>query len=389
MTTPTADPRAPGAPPASEAPIPILDLARAHGPLAEELARDFERVLASGQFILGPEHDAFERELAAATGIRHAIGVSSGTSAISIALGALGLEPGDEVVVPAFTYFATASAVIQAGARPVFADVEPRRFGLAPDALEAAITPRTRAILPVHLYGLACDLAPLRDIAGKRGLPMLEDAAQAIGATDRGRPVGVDSAGATLSFFPTKNLGALGDAGAILTEHDDVAARARLLRVHGDAGNYRHTALGTNARLDALQAAFLRTKLRHLAAWTEQRRAIASRYRGALADTPVALPEEPAGARHTYHQFTIRAPERDALQRFLAERGIGSRVYYPIPLPAQPVFAEQGWRVEAFPVSSRLAAEVLSLPIYPGLTSAEVDRVGAAVRAYYQREGRG
>jgi dTDP-4-amino-4,6-dideoxygalactose transaminase len=375
---------APGTkPPAAGATVPLLDLSRAHAPLGAELARDFERVLASGQFILGAEHDAFEKELAAACGARHAIGVSSGTSAISIALGALGVEAGDEVVVPAFTYFASASAVIQAGARPVFADVEPRRFGLDPDAMEAAITPRTRAVLPVHLYGLACDLAPLRAIAERRGIPVLEDAAQAIGATDAGRPVGSETAGATLSFFPTKNLGALGDAGAILTEKDDVAARARLLRVHGDAGNYRHTALGTNARLDALQAAFLRTKLRHLAAWTEERRSIAARYREALAGTPVTLPEEPAGARHTYHQFTIRAPERDALQRWLAERGIGTRVYYPIPLPAQPVFAEQGWRAAAFPVSLELASEVLSLPIFPGLLPAELARVADGVRSFY------
>jgi len=365
-------------------PVPLLDLARSHGPIAAELARDFERVLTSGQFILGAEHDAFERELAAATGARHAIGVSSGTSAISIGLAALGVEAGDEVVVPAFTYFATASAVIQAGARPVFADVEPHRFGLHPDALEAAITPRTRAIVPVHLYGLACDLAPLRAIADRRGIPILEDAAQAIGATDHGRPVGTETAGATLSFFPTKNLGALGDAGAILTEKDDVAARARLLRVHGDAGNYRHTALGTNARLDSLQAALLRTKLRHLAGWTEQRRAIAARYRDALTGVPVTLPQEPAGARHTYHQFTIRAPERDGLQRFLADRKIATRTYYPIPLPAQPVFAEQGWRVEQFPVSVQLAGEVLSLPVFPGLTSEEIVRVTGAVRAYYE-----
>jgi dTDP-4-amino-4,6-dideoxygalactose transaminase len=373
--------------PVGDRPIPILDLSRIHAPLAAELARDFERVLASGQFILGAEHDAFERELAAATGARHAIGVSSGTSAISIGLAALGVGPGDEVVVPAFTYFATASAVVQTGARPVFADVEPRRFGLAPDAMEAAITPRTRAVVPVHLYGLSCDMGPLRAIAERRGIPLLEDAAQAIGATDAGCRVGSDSAGATLSFFPTKNLGALGDAGAILTGHDDVAARARLLRVHGDAGNYRHTALGTNARLDALQAAFLRTKLKHLAEWTEARRSIAARYREALLGTPVVLPEEPAGARHTYHQFTIRAPERDALLRALAERGIGARVYYPIPLPSQPVFAEQGWRAADFPVSAELAAEVLSLPIFPGLTEGEVDRVAGAIRAFYEGSG--
>jgi dTDP-4-amino-4,6-dideoxygalactose transaminase len=375
MKTPVADP--------SLGAIPLLDLSRSHGPLAAELLRDFERVLKSGQFILGAEHDAFERELAETCGIRHAIGTSSGTSAISIALGALGVGAGDEVVVPAFTYFATASAVVQAGARPVFADVEARRFGLEPSALEAAITPRTRAVIAVHLYGLTCDLAPLVALAERRGLAMIEDAAQAIGATDAGKPVGSTTAAATLSFFPTKNLGALGDAGAILTERDDVATRARLLRVHGDAGSYRHTALGTNARLDALQAALLRTKLRHLDAWTEERRAIASWYRELLAGAPVTLPEEPVGARHTYHQFTIRAPERDALQSALQRNGIATRVYYPISLPEQPVFAEQGWRGDAFPVSRRLASEVLSLPIFPGLTRGEVERVASAIHAFY------
>src|SRR5438552_3227230 len=262
-----------------EPPVPLLDLGAVHGPLLEELVRDFERVLRSGQFILGPEHDGFERELAQACGVTHAIGVSSGTAALSIALLALGVEAGDEVIVPAFTYFASASAVTSLGARPVFVDVEPERFGLDPDAAESAITPRTRAIMAVHLYGLSSSLGPLLNVAARNSIPLLEDAAQAIGASDGGRPVGTQSAAAALSFFPTKNLGGLGDAGAILTQDDELASRTKLLRVHGDAGNYTHVALGTNARLDALQAAFLRTKLRRLAAWTEERRTLAARYR--------------------------------------------------------------------------------------------------------------
>ena len=370
----------------TERPIPLLDLAALHRPLADDLRQAFDRVLTSGQFILGAEHDAFERELAAACGTKHAVGVSSGTSAISVGLQALGVKPGDEVVVPAFTYFATASAVYHAGATPIFADVEPIRFGLAPAALEAAITPRTKAVVPVHLYGLACDLAPLVEIGARRGIPLLEDAAQAIGATDGGRPVGATTAGATLSFFPTKNLGALGDAGAILTERDDVAERTRLLRVHGDAGDYRHTALGTNARLDGLQAALLRVKLRHLAAWTEARRRNAALYREALADTPVILPVEPAGARHTYHQFTVRAQRRDDLQRHLKEKGIASRIYYPIPVPAQPCFSGAA-AVGQFPVSDRLAAEVLSLPIGPELTPESISRIADAVRSFYAGGG--
>lgn len=368
---------------AVEAPVPLLDLGWVHRALSAELKRDFERVLESGQFILGPEHDAFERELAQASGSKHAIGLSSGTAAITVVLQALGLEPGDEVIVPAFTYFATASAVAHAGARPVFADVEPGRFGLDPASVAARIGPRTRAIIPVHLYGLACDLAPLSKLAAERGVPLLEDAAQAIGATDRGRPVGTTTVGATLSFFPTKNLGALGDGGGFVTELDDLAARVRLLRAQGDAGNYRHTALGTNARLDALQAAFLRTKLRHLPEWTRMRRASAARYRAALAGVPVTLPGDAVGAEHTYHQFTVRAPKRDLLQTHLRDRGIATRIYYPIPLHLQPCFESLGHKLGAFPVSERLAGEVLSLPIFPGITDEQVDRVAGAVREFY------
>jgi dTDP-4-amino-4,6-dideoxygalactose transaminase len=366
-----------------EPPVPLLDLGAVHGPLAEELIRDFERVLRSGHFILGPEHDAFEKELAAACGVEHAIGIASGTAALSIALLALGLEPGDEVIVPAFTYFASASAVTSIGGRPVFVDVEPERMGPDPGRVEAAMGPRTRAIMAVHLYGLSCDLDPLLEIASRRSVPLLEDAAQAIGATDRGRPVGTASAGATLSFFPTKNLGGLGDGGAILTQDPAFAARARLLRVHGDAGNYSHVALGTNARLDTLQAAFLRTKLRRLPVWTESRRAIAARYRQGLEGGPAVLPPDPEIAKHTYHQFTIRAPMRDRLQAHLHERGIATRVYYPGTVPSQPCFAHLGYTPGTFPVSERLTREVLSLPIYPGLTMEQVDRVTREIRAFY------
>jgi dTDP-4-amino-4,6-dideoxygalactose transaminase len=366
-----------------ESSVPLLDLGAVHGPLAEELARDFERVLRSGQFILGPEHDAFERELASACGARHAIGVASGTAALSIALLALGIEPMDEVIVPAFTYFASASAVTSLGARPVFVDVEPERLGLHPANVEAAITPRTRAIMAVHLYGLSCDLDPILEIGARRSIPVLEDAAQAIGAIDRGRPVGTASAAAALSFFPTKNLGGLGDGGAILTRDDGIASRAKLLRVHGDAGNYTHVALGTNARLDALQAAFLRTKLRRLGSWTGERRALAARYRQGLAGVPVGLPPDPETAAHTYHQFTIRAPRRDALAEHLRERDIATRVYYPRIVPAQPCFAHLGHQAGEFPVSERLAEEVLSLPIYPGLAPEQLDRVVREIRAFY------
>ena len=366
------------------APVPLLDLGRVHRAIAAELTQDFERVLATGQFILGPEHDAFERELAEACGVRYAVGLSSGTSAITLAVQALGIGAGDEVILPAFTYHATASAVAQAGARPVFADVEPVRFGLDPSSVEGRIGPRTRAILPVHLYGLACDLDGIASLAERHGLAVLEDAAQAIGADRNGVAPGKRSAGATLSFFPTKNLGALGDAGAFVTEREDLAAQVRLLRAQGDAGNYRHTEIGTNARLDSLQAAFLRTKLRHLPEWVDARRAAAAAYREALADVPVKLPAEPADSRHTYHQFTIRTRDRDGMQSFLKERGIATRIYYPIPLHRQPCFADLGHSPGDFPVAETLAGEVLSLPIFPGITEEEIARVTDAVREFFE-----
>ena len=366
------------------APVPLLDLGRVHRTIATELKQDFERVLASGQFILGPEHDAFERELAEACGIRYAVGLSSGTSAITLAVQALGIGAGDEVILPAFTYHATASAVAQAGARPVFADVEPVRFGLDPSSVEGRIGPRTRAILPVHLYGLACDLDGIATLADRHGLAVLEDAAQAIGAARNGAAPGKKSAGATLSFFPTKNLGALGDAGAFVTEREDLAAQVRLLRAQGDAGNYRHTEIGTNARLDSLQAAFLRTKLRHLPEWVDARRAAAATYRASLADVPVKLPAEPPDSRHTYHQFTIRTRDRDNMQAFLKERGIATRIYYPIPLHQQPCFAELKHAAGDFPVAETLAREVLSLPIFPGITEEEIARVTDVVREFFE-----
>jgi dTDP-4-amino-4,6-dideoxygalactose transaminase len=370
-----------------DAPVPLLDLSEAHGPLHEALLQDFERVLRSGQFILGPELAAFEAELAAYSGVRHAVGLASGTAALSVALQALGVGSGDEVIVPAFTYFASASSVTSIGARPVFVDVEPERLGLDPERLETAMTPRTKAVMAVHLYGLSMAMAPVLEVAGRRAIPVLEDAAQAIGAGDAGRPVGAGSAGAALSFFPTKNLGALGDAGAFLTNDAARADRVRLLRVQGDAGSYRHTALGTNARLDALQAAFLRTKLRYLPGWIEERRRLAARYRSALRGTPVLLPPEPPDAPHTYHQFTVRVPARDALQAHLAQRGITTRVYYPIPLPAQPCFASAQRPGGSFPVSERLAREVLSLPLFPGLGDTRVDRVANEIRDFYAGRG--
>ncbi|HXH81862.1 MAG TPA: DegT/DnrJ/EryC1/StrS family aminotransferase, partial [Candidatus Tectomicrobia bacterium] len=281
--------------------IPFLDLTRQHRAIRDELTAALARVVDAAQFVLGPEGRALEAELAARCGVRHGIGVGSGTDALRLALAALGVGPGDEVVTPAFSFVASASTILMAGARPVFADVDARTCTVDPDAVGRALTPRTRAVIVVHLYGHPAPVDAIVALAGARGVAVIEDAAQAIGATWRDRPVGAWGDAACISFYPTKNLGACGDAGMLVTDREDVAARVRRLRHHGDGGRYRHVELGYCSRLDELQAAALRVKLRHLDRWTEARRAIAARYRAGLAGLPLTLPVERPGARHVYH----------------------------------------------------------------------------------------
>jgi dTDP-4-amino-4,6-dideoxygalactose transaminase len=363
--------------------IPFLDLTRQHRALRAELLAAVARVLDRSQFILGGEARALEAALAAQAGVRHGVGVASGTDALRLALAAVGVTPGDEVVTPALSFVASASTIVMAGARPVFVDIEPRTFGLDPDALERALTPRTRAIVVVHLYGHPARIDRVADIARRRGVALIEDAAQAIGASWDGRPIGAWGDAACLSFYPTKNLGACGDAGLLLTDRDDVAERVRRLRHHGDGGRYQHLELGYCSRLDEVQAAMLRVKLERLEAWTERRRRLAARYRAELADLPLGLPAEEPRARHIYHQFVVRHPRRDALAKVLADLGVGTMVHYPLAVPEQPLFgqdAEQVW-----PQARRAAREVLSLPCYPELTDAEIDGVIAAVRAAVER----
>jgi dTDP-4-amino-4,6-dideoxygalactose transaminase len=360
--------------------VPFVDF-RAHvAALRGELDAALARVLESGWFILGPEGEAFERELAAAFEAREAVAVGNGTEAIQLALEALGVGPGDEVVTSPLSAAFTALAVQRAGARPVFADVDPGTLNLAPEAVARALTPRTKALLPVHLYGHPADLDPLLELARSRAIPLVEDACQAHGAQYKGRSVGALAGIGALSFYPTKNLGALGDGGALLVNDPERAARLRRLRNGGQSDRYRHELPGINSRLDELQAALLRVKLRHLAAWTERRRALAALYRSELSGCGVVLPEEQPYARAVYHLFVIRHPLRDALRAALDERGIGTLIHYPIPLHLQPVFAPLGGRIGDCPVAERAAAEVLSLPLYPELTDAQAREVAAAVR---------
>ncbi len=358
--------------------IPFLDLTRQHAALRAELMDAAGRVLDSARFILGPEGEALEQDLAKHVGVAHAIGVASGTDALRLALAAVGVGPGDEVITTAFSFVASASTIVMAGATPVFVDIDPATFALEAEGVARAITPRTRAIVPVHLYGHAAAIDRIAELGRAHGVAVVEDAAQAIGATYAGRPLGAWGDAACLSFYPTKNLGACGDAGMILTNRSDLAERLRRLRHHGDGGRYRHLELGYSSRLDDLQAALLRVKLGRLEAWTAARRRIAARYHDALAGLPLTLPIEREPARHVYHLYTIRHRQRDALAKALVQLGVGTAVHYPIAVPGQPMFglpAERQW-----PEATRASREVLSLPCYAELTDDEVNQVARAVR---------
>ncbi|PYR55367.1 MAG: transcriptional regulator [Acidobacteria bacterium] len=366
--------------------IPLLDLQAQYRPLRDELLAAIARVCDSQRFIMGPEITALEEELARMLGIRHAIAVSSGTDAVLLALMTLDITAGDEVVTTTYSFFATAGAIVRLGARPVLVDIDPATFNIDPGQIAAAITPRTKAILPVHLFGLSADLDPIVDAASRAGVPIVEDAAQAIGATYTSRPVGAFGALACFSFFPSKNLGAFGDAGLLTTDDEALAKRARLLRTHGMEPRYYHHLVGGNFRMDALQAAILRVKAPHLASWTDARRANAERYAALFMQAGVAdrvtLPIEPPGRRHIYNQFVIRVADRDGLKHHLDERGIGTEIYYPVPFHLQPCFANLGYRRGAFPHAERAAETSLALPIYGELTAAQQETVVGAVAEF-------
>jgi dTDP-4-amino-4,6-dideoxygalactose transaminase len=364
-------------------PVPLLDLDAQYRPLRDEILKAVTRVCDSQRFIMGPEINALESELAALLGVKHAIAVSSGTDALLLALMALGIGAGDEVVTTTFSFFATAGAIVRVGATPVLVDIDPASFNIDPAQAVAAITPRTKAIMPVHLFGLAADMEPIMAAADRAGIPVIEDAAQAIGSTYKSRPLGAIGALGCFSFFPSKNLGAFGDAGLLTTEDDDLAARATMLRTHGMKPKYYHHVVGANFRMDAMQAAVLRVKAPHLAGWTEGRRANAARYRAlfraAGLDETVRLPIEPPDRSHIFNQFVIRTSDRDGLKRHLDQNGIGNEIYYPVPFHLQPCFANLGYRQGSFPHAERAAQESLAIPVYGELTLDQQEAVVSAI----------
>jgi dTDP-4-amino-4,6-dideoxygalactose transaminase len=341
-----------------------------------EIRAAIDRVIARGWFVLGPEVEAFEQEFAAATGARHAVGTGTGTDALALILRAMGVGSGDEVITTPLSAAYTALAILMAGARPVFADIDPDRLTLDAKAAEAAVTSRTAALLPVHLYGQTADLNALQAVARRHGLALVEDACQAHLSTCGGRPAGSVGAAAAYSFYPTKNLGALGDAGAVTTNDRALAERIARLRNGGQTDRYHHVEAGVNSRLDEMQAAVLRARLPHLADWTARRRAVAASYRAGLAAAAVMVPPE-IDAGHVYHLFPVLAQSRDAFQEHLAARGVGTLVHYPIPIPRQRAFAHLA--PADCPVADRVTSEVVSLPLHPTLTSAQVETVIEAV----------
>ena len=354
--------------------IPFLSLVP--GEDIADVRAAIDRVITRGWFVLGPELEAFETEFAAASGAAHAVGVGTGTDAIALALEALGIGDGDEVITSPLSAAYSALAIMMTGARPVFADIDPERLTIDPARVEAAITSRTRAILPVHLYGQPADVPALAALADRHGLAIVEDCCQAHLATSAGRAVGTWGVAGAFSFYPTKNLGALGDAGAIITNDASLAERLRRLRNGGQTSRYHHAEPGVNSRLDEMQAAVLRARLPRLRGWTETRRAQAARYRTALAGAPVRVPRE-FDAGHVYHLFPVLSDARDALQRRLADAGIESLIHYPVAIPDQPALA--GTSPAPCPIASRVAAEVLSLPLHPGLVPDAIDRVADAI----------
>ena len=371
----------------NEMKLPLLDLKAQYETIREEIQETILRVCSSQRFILGPEVAELEEEIAAHTGARFAIGVSSGTDALLASLMALDIGPGDEVVTTAYSFFATAGVISRLGARPVFVDIEPDTFNMDPAAVAARMNPRTRAIMPVHLFGRCMDLDPILELAGERGVAVVEDAAQSFGAADaRGRSAGTVGSAGCFSFYPSKNLGAFGDGGMVITDDEELARRMRMLRVHGEAPKYFHRLVGGNFRLDSLQAAVLRVKLKYIGEWTDARRANAGRYRELLAPAAsperLVLPEDCPG--HAYNQFVVRLPERDRLRSFLQDRGVATEIYYPLPLHLQECFGSLGHGQGDFPAAEEAARSSLALPLYPELTLAQQQYVCTQIRRFLE-----
>jgi dTDP-4-amino-4,6-dideoxygalactose transaminase len=368
---------------AAKTAVPLLDLQAQYRPIRDELLAAVTRVCDSGRFIMGAEVDALERELAEYLAVGEAIGVSSGTDALLVAMMAMGLGSGDEVITSTYSFFATAGCITRLGATPRLVDIDPETCNLDPALVQAALSPKTKAIIPVHLYGLCADMDRLLTVAKSAGVPVIEDACQAIGATYRGRQAGSMGAAGCFSFFPSKNLGAFGDAGLVTTNDSSLAHEIRLLRNHGAEPKYFHQRIGGNFRLDAIQAAVLRVKLPHLAEWTRMRRDNAARYVRMFEDAGLSgkmtLPSEPDGRHHIYNQFIVQVPNRDRVRDRLTELGIGTEIYYPVPFHLQECFAPLGYRRGDFPNAEAAAGASLALPIYGELTAAQQEAVVAAL----------
>ena len=362
--------------------IPCFDLPAQIKSLRPELDAALARTLDSCAFCLGPEVAQFEKAFAAFSGSPHCVGFNSGTSALHVAMRILNIGPGDEVVTTPFTFVATTWAIAYVGAKPVFVDVEPGTMNLDPRLLERALSPRTKAVMPVHLYGHPFDVDPILEVCRRHGIPLVEDAAQAHGARYHGRPVGTFGEMAGYSFYPGKNLGACGEGGALVTSRADLAKRAVALREHGSSVRYYHDEIGYNYRMEGLQGAVLNVKLPHLPAWTQARRRIAHAYHTLLQKTPLVLPIEAPGSESAYHLYVVRHPRRDQLKEFLQARGVGTALHYPLPVHLQKCFADLGHKPGDFPVAERAAKECLSLPMYPELTYAQVEYVAAAIREF-------
>lgn len=369
--------------------IPMLDLSNQYLNIKEEIIEKLDQVMSSSQFILGNNVKQVENDIAKMSKTKHGIGVGNGSDAIHIALQAAGVGEGDEVITTSFTFFATAGAVARANAKPVFVDIDPVTYNIDPSKIEAAITEKTKAIIPVHLYGQMADMDPIMEIAKKHNLYVIEDAAQAIGSTYKGKQVGEMSSAATYSFFPTKNLGAYGDGGMIVSNDDDLAEQSSVIRVHGSKPKYHHHVLGYNSRLDEMQAAILTVKLPHLSTWSENRRKNASYYTEKLnkaVGEHVSTPVELDGNYHVFHQYTLRVQKRDELQAFLKEQGVATMIYYPIPLHLQPVFKELGYTEGDLPETEKAAQEALSLPMFPELKQEQQDYVIEKIAEFYSKD---
>jgi dTDP-4-amino-4,6-dideoxygalactose transaminase len=365
--------------------VPYLDLAAHHRPLRAELEAALGRALDRNSFCLGPDVAQFEKDFAAFIGTEHCVAMNSGTSALHLATQLAHLGPGDEVITTPFTFAASSWAISYVGARPVYVDIDPATFNLNPALVERAITPRTKALLLVHLYGQPCDLDPLLALCKKHNLALIEDAAQAHGAKYRGRNAGTFGATSCFSFYPTKNLGACGEGGALLTNDPELATRARALREHGSYQRYHHDEVGYNYRMEGFQGAVLNVKLKHLNAWNAARKRVAARYAELLAGTPLRMPQQADYAESVWHLYVVRHPQRDALKRHLEANQIGCAVHYPMPLHLQKCYANLGHRIGDFPVAEQTARECLALPMYPELTDEQLQRVASVIKDYFSR----